>query len=299
MIYELSFRGAGGSVVPGLLSEHGSPGSPVKGDRILAGYRRVVFIIHGFNVDEQKGRISLSRMAEHLDEDDSATVFVLWPGDSPIGPLSYPFTEGHQANDTAAQLVRFIDSQVGENTPLNFIAHSLGCRVVLESVNQLYKKAGGEQSIYPVHEVCLLAAAVDDFCLSVPKKYKISVERVKRIVVLSSVEDEVLRFVYPAGDLLQAFLFFWKESAGFALGYRGPKTLKTGRKAASEDEHKRQFHHVASNVVSIKIEKRHGVDHGDYLPPGKIGKPENDQQRASVNVTSAALAGVTDLTYPI
>ena len=162
-------------------------------------------------------------MAQSLASKERAVVFVLWPGDSPIGPLSYPFTEGHQANDTAVQLARFIENHIGDVNPVNFVAHSLGCRVALETIDKLHKMADGDHDIYPINQVCLLAAAVDDYCLSMPKKYKTAAEKAQRVVVLSSVEDKVLKFIYPVGDLLQAFIFFWRESFGFALGYAGPK----------------------------------------------------------------------------
>lgn len=142
MIYQLSFRDplGGGAVHSGSLTAF--PPSSLEEQKVnaLYSYEQVTFLLHGFNVGEDEGRISLSEMANHLPSAyPGAIVFVLWPGDSHIGPLSYPFTEGHQADDTAYQLARIIEDHVAPGTPLNFIAHSLGCRVTMETVAHLYQ----------------------------------------------------------------------------------------------------------------------------------------------------------------
>ena len=298
MIYELSFRGPGGSVDSGILSPYKHKNDVIYGESALIGYEQVTFLIHGFNVDKQAGIGSLSSLSKKLASEGSAIVCVLWPGDSPIGPLSYPFTEGFQADDTAVQLARFIENHIGDAIPVNFVAHSLGCRVTLEAIQQLHKMAEGDRDTYPVNQVCLLAAAADDHSLSIPKKYKAAAERAQRVVVLSSVEDKVLKFLYPAGDLLQAFIFFWRESFGFALGYRGPKAIKPKRRVNNRATRKQKAHSVAANVSSIKIDKEHKVDHGDYLPPYD-GTEGNKRQKAAAKLAKAVLAGESELVYQI
>jgi pimeloyl-ACP methyl ester carboxylesterase len=283
----------------GILSHYKDENVVIVAESALIGYEQVTFLIHGFNVDEQAGRGSLSRLSKDLASEGSAIVFVLWPGDSPIGPLSYPFTEGYQADDTAVQLARFIEDHISDAIPVNFVAHSLGCRVTLETIQKLHKMAGGDRDTYPVNQVCLLAAAADDHSLSRPKKYKAAAERTQRVVVLSSVEDTVLKFLYPAGDLLQAFIFFWRESFGFALGYHGPKAIKSRHKVTNRATRKKKTHNVATNVSSIKIDKKHEVDHGDYLPPGDDGKDPNVKQAAAAKLARAVLAGECKLVYQI
>ncbi len=298
MIYELSFRGPGGSVKPGILTPYKHNNTVAYGESALIGHEQVTFLIHGFNVDKQAGIGSLSSLSEKLASKGSTIVFVLWPGDSPIGPLSYPFTEGFQADDTAEQLARFIEIHISDATPVNFVAHSLGCRVTLETIQNLHKMAEGDRDTYPVNQVCLLAAAADDHSLSIPKKYKSAVERTQRVVVLSSVEDTVLKFLYPAGDLLQAFIFFWRESFGFALGYRGPKAIKSRRSVNNRATRRKKAHGVAANVSSIKIDKDDEVDHGDYLPPYD-GTGGNKKQKAAAKLVKAVLAGESELIYRI
>jgi pimeloyl-ACP methyl ester carboxylesterase len=294
MIFQLSFRGPGGSVGPGVLKPHN--GREIQQDGGLFGYDRIVFLVHGFNVQEQAGRASLSRLAKKLQQEGWAIVYVLWPGDSPIGPLSYPFTEGHQAEDTAKMLDRAIGAHVEAATPIHFVAHSLGCRVTLEVMLRLMTRANGEKGVYPIEQVVLFAGAVDDYCLSVPRKYKKAAERAERIVVLSSVKDAVCRWIYPVGDLLQSFIFFWKETFGLALGYHGPVSITTVRDQSGGRTGKWVQHDVAGNVASICIDKSHAVGHGDYLPPRE--NDPNDKQAYAARIARSVLAGETGLDYP-
>ena len=296
MIYQLSFRGPGGAVKPGALSVFKPAGVQLANDQALVGNEQVTFLIHGFNVDNQAGIQSLSKLAEELSGNiPGAIVFVLWPGDSPIGPLSYSFSEGEQANDTALELARFIESHVSRTIPVNFVAHSLGCRVALETTRRLHHMANGRKSVYPVKQVCLLAAAVDDDSLSIPSQYKPAAERAERVVVLSSVADDVLRLIYPLGDLIQAFVFFWKESFGLALGYHGPKAHGDLSTFYEEEEDEVAVQEVAANVTAVAIDKSFGVNHGDYLPSANI----SDKQKAAAAFTKEALAGAERLKYQI
>jgi hypothetical protein len=299
MIYELSFRGPGGAVTPGQLSVFQKPGYVAIRSEELIAYDQVTFLVHGFNVKEEEGRQSLSKLATQLPAAHSgAVVFVLWPGDSPIGPLSYPFTEGNQALDTAVELTRTIKDHVSRTTPLNFVAHSLGCRVVLETIKHLHREAKGKRDIYPVKQVCLMAAAADDYVMSIPDTYKPSVERAGRVVVLSSVEDEVLKYIYPLGDLIQAFIFFWKETFGLALGYHGPKQYTFSSDFYPDDEDI-EIIPVPANVTPVAIDKDINVNHGDYLPSAKADNKQKKKQKAATLFANAVIAGQGKLSYQI
>jgi len=297
MIYELSFRGKSGAVYPGRLTAYGSMNHVVSPGQELVNYEQVTFLVHGFNVEDEEGRVSLSTLANLLAVHiKGAIVFVLWPGDSPVGPLSYPFTEGLQAIDTAVQLKRRIQEHVAPSTKLNFIGHSLGCRVVLETIRNLYVDSRSAHGDYPVNQVCLMAGAVDDYCLSIPEVYKSSVEHAERIVVLSSTEDKVLKYIYPLGDLVQSFIYFWKESFGLALGYHGPKDYTEEWDPFDEDAEAKTSV-IADNVRNISIEPGHKVNHGDYLPPDKQGAAMNDKQKKAARLASAVIGGVSDVKY--
>jgi hypothetical protein len=298
VIYLLSFRDPHGAVVPGQLEEWPS-GKPIRQPGSMLSSGQVTFLVHGFNVDRSSGVGSLTRLAQLLADDhfEGEIVCVLWPGDSPIGPLSYPFTEGKQAEDTARELVRFIDAHLGAATRMNFLAHSLGSRVVLETLNNLHREAAGDRNVYPVSQVCLMAAAVDDYCLAPPRKYKAATERATRLVALCSREDLVLRAIYPLGDLLQSFIYFWKESSGLALGYHGPRPL-TEKRVRGRRRVKITRHQVAGNVSPVQIDANEDVGHGDYLPPADASDPLNDKQQHARQFALRALGGSGGLAYP-
>lgn len=301
MIYELSFRDLpdhGGAVVPGHLIPIDNAPPPARSEALYH-CNEVTFIIHGFNVSEKKGRESLTKLAKILDNDkpDTAVVIVLWPGDSPIGPISYPFSEGKQAIDTAMQLSRFIEDDVGRKATINIVAHSLGCQVALETVLRLSAMAADGDEDYPIAQICLFAAAVDDFSLSMPKRFKHAVSRAQRVLVLSSKDDSVLKFMYPIGDLIQSFTFLFRDTAGLALGYHGPRdykhTKRQGGIAVDKTRHK-----VADNVLHLALDDKFKVSHSDYFPPeGNLDL--NNKQQATARIAQAALQGLDGLQYQL
>lgn len=297
MIYELSFRGKAGAVNSGTLQAFDSEHYTTSPFQELINYDQVTFLIHGFNVGDDEGRTSLSTLAKSLTETlEDAIVFVLWPGDSTIGPLSYSFTEGHQANDTAVQLMRRILEHITPSTKLNFVGHSLGCRVVLETIKNLHFEISGKPHFYPIKQVCLMAGAVDDYCLSIPEEYKSAIERVERIVVLSSIEDKVLKYIYPLGDLIQAFIFFWRETFGLALGYHGPKSY-TEEWDVFNDIVEPKILQVSANVTTVEIDPVLKVDHVDYLPPDKYGDALNNKQQEATRFVCSVISGDKNVQY--
>jgi hypothetical protein len=279
MIFELDFRDhdTGGAVTAGVLTEVGSGVSGPAALDLLRIEPAVTILTHGFNINRPEGRDKLRNLARDLPAaSNSAIVYVLWPGDHWVGAISYPF-EGDDADDTAAMLVRFLqDAQLPATVPISFVTHSLGARVALETMKALAET-------HDFRQVCLMAAAVDDNCLSDPNLYRHAVETASRVAVLHSREDEVLRFAYPIGDLFQAFLF-WRDSAGLALGYHGPRP-------SGEDGL------VPSTVIDFGIPDQRGSDHGDYLwaPPDV---PQNDEHRSAASYANAVLANEAHPVYP-
>ena len=125
-----------------------------------------------------------------------------------------------------------------------------------------------------------MAAAIDDDSLAGPAQYRPETTETDRIAVLSSRKDKVLKYAYPAGDLLQAFLF-WKDSADLALGFHGPR--KHGRSESA----------VPSNVLDQRIAKSRRVGHGDYLPD----QTPNLEQQSAADYADAVLSGDRDPRY--
>jgi len=270
-------RRVGGAVTPARFVEEQGLGGPAE----LFGESRLLFLIHGYNWCERKGHVSLCRLANLLAMESSwGIVGVLWPGDHGLGRISYSF-EGRDADDTATELCRFIECRAPD-VPVSFLAHSLGCRVALETVNALKGRT--------VDEVCLFAAAVDADSLASSRAYRRSAEKVReRITVPSSRKDRVLKFAYPAGDLLQAFLF-WKDDVGLALGFRGPRDHWSGT--------------VPGSVKGVKIPKSQNVGHGDYFPtPWRQGRKnwstKSGKQLAAADFARRVLRGELEPRYRV
>lgn len=278
MIYFLDFRGrnTGGPVLPGrLVAGPAGPAGPPGTEDALRLETRIVFLVHGFNVDRQDGQAKLANLAAALSKSaQSALVAVTWPGDSWANAASYPL-EGNDADDTARELCRFIDRVVSEGTQLSFASHSLGARVVMETLKRL------PPGRFAVSQVCVMAAAIDDFSLAWRKAYRLPVENSGRVSVLASRKDKVLRYAYPAGDILQSFFFFWKDIGGLALGFHGPR----GTDGLT----------VPTNVLHEQIPDARGADHGDYLVANV--QQQNAKHQAAARFADAALAGEPKPTY--
>jgi Alpha/beta hydrolase of unknown function (DUF900) len=267
----LDFRSApqGGAVVPGRLTAGTL-------DR-LQQCGTMVFLVHGFNVDRADGTAELTAFATHLPAlgANAAAVAVLWPGDSVIGPLCYPF-QTSKADDSAVELATFIGDNLPQHPGISFVGHSLGCRVVLETVRQLWIKN------VAVAQVCLMAAAVDNDSLAGAVDYFNAAQYATRLGVLYSPSDRVLRDAYPLGNLLSAFIH-WTATTDAALGYTGP------RASASPPGN------VPADVQGVGIAAADGVDHGDYLPSATGAF--SAAQLAAARFANATLAGVTPLVY--
>jgi pimeloyl-ACP methyl ester carboxylesterase len=133
--------------------------------------RRCAFMVHGFNNHageaarayngfrvQQLARVpGLSELAL-----DRRLADVHWPGDAewwgPLDPLDflvYPEAVAH-ARESAAQLAALIAHALPALDVVDFVGHSLGCRVILETLQRM------ADDDTPVHvgRVVLMAAAV-------------------------------------------------------------------------------------------------------------------------------------------
>jgi hypothetical protein len=178
----------------------------IHGNHVLIG-------THGFNVNQSDGIECLSAW-EPLLQLPAASVFVglLWPGDSDsLYALSYP-VEPKNAMDAGTMVGQFVDANFGDAASISFVSHSLGGRVILQAITTMNR---------PVRRAILMAGAISDDCLtaefsSVPGK-------VENVSVLTSQEDDVLRWAFPAGDFAAELVdraHPWWESA---LGRTGPR----------------------------------------------------------------------------
>lgn len=261
MIYLLDFRASdvGGAVVPGRIVN--LPGLGTEAD--LRAETSLAFLIHGFNVNRPSGIDTLRRLATQLPAGSAmGYVGVLWPGDHWTRAISYSF-EGRDADDSARELTKYIGMVIPHGTQLSFVSHSLGARVVMEAIKTL------NRSRYPIRQVSLVAAAIDDFSLARPRDYSAAVAKADRVAVLASRKDRVLKIAYPAGDALQAFIFFRRDSIGLALGSHGPRPSESDP--------------VPALVYHEQIPDGRESDHEHYFP----GDPARQRAEVTRNQASA------------
>ena len=273
MKYILSFRESseGGAVTPGMLTQENGQTIPATDLRLAS---KIVFLVHGYNVDEAEGKDKLLRLADMLPSmQDAAFVATLWPGDHWMGGLSYPL-EWRDARDTSTRFARFIGDNLRREVPLYFVTHSLGARVAMDTIRSVW------QSGFNVKQICLMAPAIDDDSLSDFRVYRRATEEADRVTVLSSVNDEILGLAYPVGDLLYT-AFHENEYWDLALGYHGPK---------SEPDLNQS---VPGNVFHVPTPDDRGVDHGDYLPE----QTPNDEQESAAAFADKVLTGMTNPQY--
>lgn len=178
-------------------------------------HRHVTLLVHGFNVSRAAGIRAYRAFVDRLDAcaPPPKTCFlgVLWPGDSTIGAVAYPFQE-RDAERTAALLAGWLGGALRKNT-VALVAHSLGCRVVLAAIDAL-----GESRT--ISDLVLLAGAVDGDALARSDRYRRAVLSVERSTVVSSRADGVLKVWFLLGDFAGSLLDFGYTRR--ALGFAGP-----------------------------------------------------------------------------
>jgi esterase/lipase superfamily enzyme len=158
---------------------------------------RRVIVMHGFNVDDeavtrdyQDFLAGLKAVASRLEP----TVETLqWPGKFgyaqavDLATATYPPVVADFLTDLAA-------NHRGE---VVFIAHSLGCRLILETLLALPPVV--QANLLPRTRLFLMAAAVPTVLFDQPR-YRHLANACRRIDVLYSHSDAVLRLAFPAGQ---------------------------------------------------------------------------------------------------
>lgn len=236
--------------------------------------RDVWFVVHGYNCNRDRGIMSLGAMAqEYLGRGVQSAQYagaaydalgmprpvfeavedmipVLWPGDAPgIGFLkgaSYPFemTDVHRTAVEFGKLLRDPETRPGR---VNFITHSLGARVALDTLREL----AASPTPPAFGTVLMMAPAADDDILDDPRFARV-VERTERFVVLSSFEDKVLELAFPVGDVVERALHWTERASVRALGRYGPRLKKDSP--------------ALGKVDWFQVRGRVEQDHNDYNP---------------------------------
>lgn len=200
--------------------------------------RHVLLVAHGFNVNRADGIAHLSNW-EGLLQLAPPSVFVglLWPGDSVWAHgLDYP-AEPRIADQAGELIAPFLDSNFAGAASISFASHSLGARLVLQTILKMN---------LPVRRTTLMAGAIDDNCLNA--EFKDAAARIGEISALASKCDKVLSALFPLGNffggILDAGHPWWRA----ALGRSGPSNPRP-----------------ANFQAPFEIPDDWCFDHGNYL----------------------------------
>jgi len=223
--------------------------------------RTCLVLIHGFNNSDSGAATAYFAFRKReralfntVDPDAFEAQFgdTFWPGDAQWGFfdkldfLIYP-TAVHTAVDAAKDLDALL-AKLPNLERVDFIAHSLGARVVLETLLLVRKRA-----LPRVGRVVLMAPAVPSEMLEPGGKFfdllmQLWAEGIE-VRVLHSLDDKVLHWAFPPGQSLAGKA----EASERALGRYGPSVMMPG---------------WSKTLKGITIT---GADHGDYWGDGAAG----------------------------
>lgn len=176
--------------------------------------RDVLIAAHGFNVDRADGIACLSNWGSLLQlPQNSAFIGLLWPGDSVWAHgLDYP-DEPKIADEAGTMLAKFLDANFQNAASISFASHSLGARVVLETISQMSRS---------VRRLTMMAPAIDDDCLNTEFQALADKARIESISVLASMKDSVLSMDFPLGNFFAGIIAAGHPWWRAALGHCGP-----------------------------------------------------------------------------
>jgi hypothetical protein len=206
----------GGSSAPVKVLDAGRPGFP--GDLLpelvteIRG-RDVLFATHGFEVNQKDGMNELRFWLDAVDYGNAVKIGIIWPGDAVIPLFVDYILEGREAISSGNYLATFMNANFSGAVSLSFASHSLGARVVLQTIS-------GLDDSFQVRRVLLMAGAIDDDCLV--DEYKSAADKVEEISLLASLEDKVLALAFPLGNPLQGIIDRGHPYHQAAIGHAGP-----------------------------------------------------------------------------
>ncbi len=183
--------------------------------------RDVFLMAHGYNVDRENGTESLTQWKSKLKIDAEAVfIGVLWPGDCVLPIFIDYIWEGSEAETSGTMLGEFVRDNFGFAASLTFASHSLGARVVLQAIQTLANSGR-------VRNLILLAGAIEDDTLL--HEFNGAANKVDRISIVYSLEDDVLQLAYPAGTLVGGLIERGDPNVKAALGRLGPSAPWPGK----------------------------------------------------------------------
>jgi hypothetical protein len=220
---DLRAESAGGDPVPGVrdivirtdAQPNPNPAAPMDADLIQQIQGRDVLLgTHGFHVNRSAGMSNLGHWSNWLHLGDNGFfVAVLWPGDARWVPfIDYP-VEGNEAIKSGQLLAQYLSANFAGANSLSFASHSLGARVILETIRHL-------PDSFQVKTAIIMAGAIDDTALT--GEYQDAAAKVGKISVVASSCDDVLKWAFPAGNTFAGIVTRGDPYWHGALGRYGP-----------------------------------------------------------------------------
>ena len=204
--------------------------------------KNVLLVTHGFNVNRSNGIASLTWWSTKCQLPSSfVMVGVLWPGDSKYVPLlDYP-GEGSEAIKSGKLLADFLNQYSTRTQALSLVSHSLGARVVLQTLAELN---------ISVDHVILMAGAIENDCLL--NEYAEAAKKARKITVIASQKDWVLELAFPVGNPIGEIVMRDHPYFTSAIGRTGPSAFD-------------------ANTYLWQIPDNWNYGHLDYLPSDQTG----------------------------
>lgn len=167
----------------------------------------VTLFVHGFNVDRLDAINAYAKMSQRLDPHVKESAFhIYWPGDrfenSIFSALAFSWMlqKSIQSADLIANLFRPI-THAQKPIKLRIVAHSLGCRLVLEFVHRIKQSIQQADGLGHIEFelLVLMAAAVQRYKLEPGQTFDMATHGAKTTLIFWSRKDRVLQFAFPLG----------------------------------------------------------------------------------------------------
>lgn len=208
------------------LRSHEKRGGLIKRVSTAGGWPRLqpvkIVLVHGYNVDQPAAKKGYEAFFERLRSVGAPAHFtdnlteLYWPGNKNWGKasfLSYSLNAWN-VNHAALKFSEFLTTHFSNNpdTQLVFIAHSLGCRMILECLNNIISH--NKNLIPKFRHITLMAAAVPASMLKNPGDHLYAIRNIKiPFYGFHSKADRVLLAAFPVGQAL-AFQNAFSQAVG-------------------------------------------------------------------------------------
>ena len=175
---------------------------------VSAAAHRYILLIHGYNVDKRRAKDSYEKFKWRLLEDstvalDNDIIHLYWPGDARfrlVSEMSFP-VQPKRAMHTARALAKYLAKRIQEqdqDCELIFIGHSLGCRVIVETLCKLYSQEYNNR-LTPTR-IFLMAAGIPVSMVHNQNRLWKGIQGSNPRVVYYSRKDKVLQYAFPVGQ---------------------------------------------------------------------------------------------------